>query len=124
MPKPANILDEATRLRVVDWLTVALAVSLPWSTSATGILSVIWLVAIAFTLKREDRDILGTPSGGLPVVLVLLGIVGMAWADVSLSERWQGLDSFLKLLFIPLLLAHFRRSQRGVDVFAAYAFSC
>src|SRR3569833_954622 len=115
MPKPANILDEATRLRVVDWLTVALAVSLPWSTSATGILSVIWLVAIAFTLKREDRDILGTPSGGLPVVLVLLGIVGMAWADVSLSERWQCLDSNHKQQNKPQKHTQNRHTQRGVD---------
>ena len=43
-------LDEATRRRVVDWLTVLLAVSLPWSTSATGILSALWLVAVLFTL--------------------------------------------------------------------------
>ena len=27
-------------------------------------------------------------------------------------------------IFIPLLLAHFRRSDRGVQVFAAYAVSC
>ena len=78
-------LDEATRRRVVDWLTVLLAVSLPWSTSATGILSVLWLVAVLFTLTWEDRDVLFTPAGGLPVLLVLLGIAGMAWADVNLA---------------------------------------
>jgi O-antigen ligase len=117
-------LGEATRGRVVDWLAVLLAVSLPWSTSATGILSVIWLVAVLFTLTREDRDVLLTPAGGLPVLLVLLGVAGMAWADVSLAERWGGLGSFLKLLFIPLLLVHFRRSRVGLHVFAGYALSC
>ena len=58
------------------------------------------------------------------MLLVLLGIAGMAWADVSLAERWGGLGSFLKLLFIPLLLVHFRRSKLGLHVFAAYALSC
>src|SRR3569832_690520 len=119
-----NTFDETTRLRVVDCITVLLAVSLPWSTSATGILSAIWLVAVLFTLQREDRNILFTPAGGLPVLLVLLGVIGMAWADVSLAERWAGLVSFLKLLFVPLMLVHFRRSQHGMAVFAAYAMSC
>jgi hypothetical protein len=119
-----STLNEAARRRIIDWLTVLLAVSLPWSTSATSIFSVIWLVAIPFTLTREDRDVLIAPAGGLPVVLVLLGAAGMAWADVSLADRWDGLDSFLKLLFIPLMLVHFRRSDRGMFVFAGYAISC
>lgn len=117
-------LDQATRVRVVDWLTVLLAVSLPWSTSATGILSVLWLAAVVFALTREDRGVLLTPAGGLPVLLVVFGVAGMLWADVSLFERWGGVESFLKLLFIPLLLVHFRRSGRGMHVFAAYALSC
>ena len=117
-------LDRSTRLRVVDTLAIVLAVSLPWSTSATAILAELWLVALAFTLAREDRDILFTAAGGLPVLLVLLGLAGMAWADVSLVERWGGLGSFLKLLFIPLLMIHFRRSEQGVKVLAGYALSC
>jgi hypothetical protein len=116
--------DRSTRLRVVDTLAILLAVSLPWSTSATAILAALWLVAVVFTLVRADRDILFTAAGGLPVLLVLLGVAGMAWADVSLVERWGGLGSFLKLLFIPLLLIHFRRSERGLEVLAGYAVSC
>ena len=118
------IIDEPTRLRVIDWLTILLAASLPWSTSASGILSVIWLIAVIFTLMRADGRVLFTAAGGLPVVLVLLGVAGMAWAEVSLAERWDGLDSFLKLLFIPLLLIHFRRSGRGMDVVIGYVLSC
>lgn len=117
-------LDQTTRMRVTDALAILLAVSLPWSTSATAILAVLWLIAVLFTLAREDRDILATAAGGLPVLLVLLGVAGMAWADISLVERWGGLGSFLKLLFIPLLLAHFRRSERGIHVLAGYALSC
>jgi O-antigen ligase len=117
-------LDEETRQRVVDWITVLLAASLPWSTSATGILSAIWLVAVIFTLRRGDRDLLFTAAGGLPALLVLLGVAGMAWADVSLAERVDGLNSFLKLSLIPLMLLHFRRSERGLCVFAGYSASC
>jgi len=107
-----------------DILAVAIAVSLPWSTSATSILVGLWFFALVQTLRRDDlREVL-TPAGGLPVLLVLLGVAGMLWADVTLIERWKGLDSFLKLLAIPLLLVQFRRSERGNRVFAGYLLSC
>ena len=108
-----------------DILAVAIAVSLPWSTSATAILVGVWFFTLLPVLRLEEirRKIL-TPAGGLPVLLVLLGIAGMVWADVTLLERWKGLDSFLKLLAIPLLLVQFRRSERGTWVFAGYLLSC
>jgi O-antigen ligase len=71
-------------------------------------------------LRRE----LGTPAGGLPVLLVVLGLAGMLWADVTLLQRWKGFDSFAKLLVIPLLFFQFRRSGRGHCVFGAYVTSC
>ena len=67
-------------------------------------------------LKRE----LLTPAGGLPVVLWCLGAVGMLWADVDWHARFAGLGSFHKLLMIPLLLAQFRRSERGGYVIACF----
>src|SRR5262245_19880487 len=102
-----------------DILAVAIAVSLPWSTSATAILVGVWFFTLLPVLRLEElrREIL-TPAGGLPVLLVLLGIAGMLWADVTWFERWRGLDSFLKLLAIPLLLVEFRHSGRGTWVFA------
>jgi O-antigen ligase len=104
---------------------VAAAVSLPWSTSATAIFAVLWLLALIPTLHWADvRSELATPSGGLPVLLFTLGLAGMLWADVTLLERWKGLDSFFKLLTIPLLFIQFRRSVRGHWVFAGYLFSC
>ena len=48
----------------------------------------------------------------------------MLWADVSLIERWNGLDSFLKLLVIPLLMVQFRRSDNGQKVFIAFLIAC
>jgi len=120
-----NRLDRAMLGRIADGLAVAVAASLPWSTSATGILLVLWLLAIISTLDGVSiRRELTTLAGGLPVLLVVFGALGALWADVSLIERWKGLESFLKLLLIPLLFVQFRRSNRGVWVFAGYLISC
>ena len=56
-------------MRVADCLAVAVAISLPWSTSATGILIVLWLIALAPTLDLAAirREVM-TPAGGLPVL--------------------------------------------------------
>ena len=99
--------------------------SLPWSTSATAILVGLWFFTLVPVLRWDElrREIL-TPAGGLPVLLVLLGVAGMLWADVTFIERWKGLDLFLKLLAIPLLLVQFRRSERGSWVFWGYLLSC
>jgi hypothetical protein len=34
----------------------------------------------------------------LPILFFLLGVVGMAWTDVGLLERWNQLDFFFKVL--------------------------
>ncbi len=121
----AKRFDHEWLAHVADGLVVAVAVSLPWSTSATAILAALWLLALIPSLRWSDlRRVLATPAGRLPVLLVVLGLVGMLWADVSLAERWKGLDSFLKLLAIPLLFVQFHRSDRGHWVFAGYLFSC
>ncbi len=112
-PSLAASLNRTRLAPVADGLAVAVAVSLPWSTSATSILIVLWLIAVVPTLdvasvRREAM----TPAGGLPVLLWALGALGMLWADASWSDRLHGLGSFHKLLVIPLLLAQFRRSER------------
>src|SRR3974390_1702702 len=118
-------IDRARLARFSEVLAVAVAVSLPWSTSATSILIVAWLFALIPTLSWTDlRRELTTAAGGLPVLLVVFGLVGMLWADVTLFERWQGFGSFLKLLVIPLLFTQFRRSDGGARVFAGYLWSC
>ncbi len=121
----ASRFDRDRLSRIADWLAVATVVSLPWSTSTTGILLVLLLLAFIPTLDWADlRRELVTPAGGLPVLLVALGVLGMTWADVSLAERWGGVGSFFKLLVIPLLFVQFRRSERGWWVFGAYIVSC
>jgi O-antigen ligase len=110
---------------VADWCAIGVAASLPWSTSATGILIVLWLVALLPTLDLATlrREFL-TPAGGLPILIWLLAAAGMAWADVAWTERIAGLGGFHKLLAIPFVLAHFRRSDRGAWVLAAFLLSC
>jgi O-antigen ligase len=118
-------IDRAKLARVADGLVVAVAVALPWSTSAVGILLALWVVAVIPTFDWPDvrRELL-TPAGGLPAFLFLLGLAGMAWADVTWHARWNGLDSFFKFLAIPLLFAQFRRSDRGLWVFGGYLAAC
>ena len=100
--------------QLADGLAAAVAVSLPWSTSATSILIVLWNIAVVPTLDVASvrREVM-SPAGGLPVLLWALGAFGMLWADVSWSERIAGLSGFHKLLVIPLLLAQFRRSPHA-----------
>jgi len=114
-------LDQPTLRQAADWLAVAVVASLPWSTSATLALIVLWLIAILPTLQVADirRELL-TAAGGLPVLLWLLAAIGMVWADVTWAERVDGLGGFHRLLAIPVLLAQFRRSDFGPR--ACYAF--
>jgi O-antigen ligase len=109
--------DRSRWSAVVDWLAVGVAVSLPWSTTATDVLVVAWLVAVLPTLELPAlRRELSTAAAYLPVLLWLLAAIGMLWADVSWAERLSGLNRFHRLLFIPLLLLHFQKSERGVWV--------
>ena len=115
-----------TRLRpIADWLAVAVAVSLPWSTSATSILIVLWLIALLPTLDiGEVRREITIPAGGLPVLLFLLSVIGTLWADASWAERGESVASFSRLLVIPLLFAQFRHSNRALCVFGGYLAAC
>jgi hypothetical protein len=101
-------------LRLADWLVVGVVASLPWSTSATGILIALWVIvflpALDWAAFREQAQ---TWAGGLPIVLFCLAVLGIAWASVPLADRLHGAASFVRLLVIPLLLTQFRSSQGG-----------
>jgi O-antigen ligase len=110
--------------RVADGLAIAVAVSLPWSTSATSILAVLWLVAIIPTLDFTVlKRTLPIPAAGLPALLVLFAAIGMLWADVAWPERIDGVSAFTKLLAIPLLMVQFRQSDWGLGVLAGFLIS-
>jgi O-antigen ligase len=119
------LVDRTRLAQLANVLAAAVALVLPWSTSATGILIALWLVVLAPTLDFLSlrREVLA-PAGGLPVLLWLLGAFGMLWAGVSWGERIAGLSGYHKLLVIPLLLAQFRRSGQGEWVLLAFVCSC
>jgi hypothetical protein len=118
-------LPDTKRLQqIADWLAVGVAVSLPLSTSATAVLIVLWLLAVIPTfdvslLRREFASF----AGGLPVMLWMVAAFGMLWADVPWSYRFYGLGAYHRLLVIPLLLAHFRRSNFGPVVCCGFLLS-
>ncbi len=113
--------DRVRWMRLADWLAAGVALSLPWSTSATGILIALWLLVILPTLDAGMlRREFASAAGGLPILLWVLAAIGLLWADAAWSDRLAGFDKFHRLLVIPLLLAQYRRSERGIWV--VYAF--
>ena len=108
-----------------DRVIIGVAAALPWSTSLTILLIILWLVLTfaAITVSDFRRELLSL-AGSLPVALACLAILSMSWADVGWSERLGGADGFYKLLAIPLLLAQFHRSQRSQRVLIGYLVSC
>lgn len=118
--------DMQARLRTyADGLAAAVVVSLPWSTSATNVLIVLWLVALIPTLRWEDlREVMRKPAAWIPVALVLLGAAGMLWADIAWAERTRAMSPYFKLLALPLLFVQFRRSPNGHWVLGGFLVSC
>jgi O-antigen ligase len=120
-----EVLSPQRARAIADALAIAAAASLPWSTSATGILIGVWLLSLLPVIKPESllREIM-TPAGGAPILLWLFAATGMLWADVGWTERLEGMKGFHKLLVIPLLLAQFRGSDKGGWAFTAFLASC
>ena len=117
--------DRSRMRAVADVVAILLAISLPWSTSATGILAAVYLLVALPVLRADNLATLrAMPAAWLPIALVGLGLLGMLWADVSLHERIGGLNPFAKLLVVPLLMLHFQQSERGRAVLLAFIGSC
>src|ERR1035438_357453 len=99
----ASLLNRTRLAKIADGFAVAVAVSIPWSTSATSILLVGWLIALIPTLEWRDlRSQLTTAVGGIPVLLFLLGAVGMTWADAPWQARWGGLGGVVRFSVVAL----------------------
>lgn len=117
----ARLFDRAVFARAADVLALLVAVSLPWSTSATSILIALWALALLPTLDLAAlRRVLTTPAGGLPPTLWALALVGLLWAEGPWSERFSGFTAFFRLLAIPLLLIQFERSEHAMRVAAGF----
>ena len=92
-------LEGGTWARTEERCAGAVAISLPWSTSATGILMVLWLLALLPALRVAGlREVIATPAGALPLVLVLASGLpgGVLWAAVCRTPRafWRGYNLF------------------------------
>ncbi|MCS3449149.1 MULTISPECIES: O-antigen ligase family protein [Bradyrhizobium] len=112
-------------LRATDTLIALAAASLPWSTTALAVFMLLWLVAVIPTIDGEQFMLdLAQPAFALPIALVALAVIGMAWSETSWAERLQGIKPLSKLLLLPFLLGYFQRSQRGLWVFASFLLSC
>ena len=126
-----NALKRIDPQQVADVAAIAVVVSLAWSTSLSSILIGLWILAMLRFLSRSRlqksisdlRKTLATFAGGLPVLLWLVAVVGMVWADVSWPERLHGLGGFHRLLCIPVLLVQFSRSTQTRYVLVAYLIS-
>ncbi len=109
----------------VDIFAILVALTLPWSTSLTGIFSFAMLLAM---LPFLDRDALvrsiKRPISMVPIAFFLLALVGTLWSDAAWGARVYAVFPTAKLLALPLLFYHFERSERGVAVFAAFLVSC
>jgi O-antigen ligase len=117
--------DPAARILNVDLLAVLIAVSLPWSTSATAISAILWIAALIPTLElRAFFSSLKRPISALPIALFALALAGTLWSDAAWGARLYAVGPSAKLLVLPLLLYHFQRSSRGLWVFVAFLASC
>jgi O-antigen ligase len=102
-----------------------IAASLPWSTSLTAIFTAAFLVSMApFLDVRAFLRSLQRPVGALPIALFALALAGTLWSNVPWAERLYAVGPSTKFLMLPVLLYHFERSARGVQVSIAFLASC
>jgi hypothetical protein len=82
-----NCKDWNNRAIVADHLAVATIVSIPWSTSLTSILIVVWLIAVlpGSSLANIHRALTSPPSA-LPILLVLLAVAGLICGATTISQ--------------------------------------
>ncbi|WP_407654296.1 O-antigen ligase family protein [Bradyrhizobium prioriisuperbiae] len=117
--------DPAVRMRNADVLAAAIAATLPWSTTAPAVFTVLWLIALALAVDlRGLLRSLARPACALPLAFFVLAVVGTLWSDSSWAARLHGINPVSKLLAIPILLYHFERSERGLWVLKAFLVSC
>lgn len=112
-------------LLIADIAAVLVAMTVPWSTTASAIAIFMWAAAALVTVDGAGAAAaLRHPASRTALFLLALGALGTLWADVAWPDRFVGLGRFIKLMAIPLLIYHFRKSERGWWVFAAFLFSC
>jgi hypothetical protein len=108
-----------------DALAGAIAITLPWSTSATSILIVLWALVLLPSLDRESLRVMAHPAASLCGVLWLIAALGFLWSSAPMPDRLAAFKNMQKLLVVPLLFVEFRRSDRGMRVLKwGFLLSC
>jgi O-antigen ligase len=117
--------DRSAWIATVDVFAILIALSLPWSTSLVSILGPVLLaVMVPFLDVKAFLQSLKRPICAAPIALLLLAVVGTLWSDAAWGARLYAISPTLKLLFLPVLLFHFERSERGLMVLVAFLISC
>ena len=121
----AAVADPAAWSTWADIFAILIAASLPWSTTLVSIFAAALLVSMApFLDVRGFVQSLKRPICVLPLALFALALAGTLWSDVPWAERLHALGQASKLLLLPVLLYHFERSARGLQVMIAFLASC
>jgi len=108
-----------------DFFAMLVAAAIPWSTTATAALAVLWFIALAPIIHRADAIYnLRRPATALPLLLGAFAIASIAWSDGNSSDIVRGIKPFLRLMLLPLLFAQYRHSDRGIQVLKAFLASC
>ena len=117
--------DPAAWSTWADIFAILIAASLPWSTTLVAIFAAAFLVSMApFLDVGAFLQSLKRPICVLPVALFALALAGTLWSDAPWAERLHALGQTSKLLMLPVLLYHFERSARGLQVMIAFLVSC
>ena len=112
-------------LLCVDVYPALAAASLPWSTTAVSIFMGLWLLMVPPTIHWQSFfESLRAPASYLPLAFLALAFAGLFWTADSWPVGIQGLVPVTKLLAVPLLLYHYKRSERGHWVLFAFVASC
>jgi hypothetical protein len=117
--------DRAAWSTTCDVFAILIAASLPWSTTLVAIFAAALLVSMGpFLDVRDFLNSLKRPICMLPMAIFALAAVGTLWSDAPWGARLYAVGPTAKLLMLPVLLYHFQRSGRGLQVFIAFLASC
>ncbi|MBU6461533.1 MAG: O-antigen ligase family protein [Proteobacteria bacterium] len=117
--------DPQAWAKAADIVAVLIALSLPWSTSLTGIFTVVWLIAVAPTIQPGAfLSLVKRPICVLPVAMFVLAAIGTLWSDAAWGARLYAILPTVKLLMLPVLFYRYQHSPRVLWIFTAFLISC
>jgi O-antigen ligase len=117
--------DPAAWVGTADAFAILTAASLPWSTSLPAVFATALLASmVPFLDVKAFLESLRRPICAAPIAMFLLAVFGTLWSDAAWGARLYAVGPTVKLLVLPVLFYHFRRSSRGHWVFVAFLVSC